>query len=158
MTVDIEAFKKLGGCTNGETWKLLTQTDLTGDERIRMLTTAYASLYLWGEGGATPLHYARAHWLISRVLCVLGEASLADQHVQLCGRFTAAAEDRKDFDDVYLVEAQARVAAAKGDRAQALELKARALALAALVTDAEDRDILEGDLKSGPWFGCEATK
>jgi hypothetical protein len=32
---------------------------------------------------------------------------------------------------------------------------ARAQMLVAQVADVEDRDIVEGDLKSGPWFGVE---
>ena len=151
--MDPAELKKLAIDANGEVWSLLQKPALTAEEGDRMSASAFASLYLWGKAGGTPLHQARGHWLISRVMCVLNEPSLAAHHALLCDRFTKESADRSDFDEVYALEAQARAAAAKKDFGTAGPLKSRATQQAEAVKDPEDRKILMGDLHSEPWFG-----
>lgn len=151
--MELSEIKKLAVEANNETWKYLSKTDLGQDEKVQMLNCAYASLYLWARAGGTALNFARGHWLISRVLCVLEEADLADHHTKLCRYYTEQADGKKDFEDMYVIEAEARVAALKGDRTTAAKLKAEALRLAALVKNPEDRKFAELDVRAEPWFG-----
>ena len=145
--------KKLASEANGETWKYLTKDILGEDEKVQMLSCAYASLYLWARSGGTAINLARGHWLISRVCCVIESPTLAQHHSKLCQTYTDLAEDKKDFDFVYAFESEARVAALLQNNKKAIELKAKAKKLASEIKDAQDREIVEGDLNSGPWFG-----
>ena len=151
--MDQSGLRKLASEANGEAWKLLSSNDLGQDEKVQMLSCAYASLYLWARAGGTTLHLARGNWLISRIGCVLEDSRLAEHHANLCRAYTELADDKKDFDAVYAIEAQARVAALNKDHAAAASLKAEASRLAALVEDSEDRQITEDDVHSEPWFG-----
>jgi len=132
--------QKAGIDATMETWTLLQKPSLTDEERDQMIATAYASHYLWEKSRlGTNIHQARAHWLISRVMCVAGQPALAERHALRCAEFTAQADDRKDFDDVYAIEASARAAAANNNAAKAKELRAKAAAMAKEVADQEDR-------------------
>lgn len=151
--MDITEVKKLASEANSEAWKFLSRSNLGEDERIQMLACSYSSLYLWARAGGSSLNLARGHWLISRVACVLDEKSLAQKHSKLCRSYTELATDRKDFDDVYALESEARVAALIGDKARSAELQMKAKKLASEVKDSEDRELVEGDLAAEPWFG-----
>lgn len=149
--------KKLAIEANNETWKYLSQPELKPDEKVQILASAYSSLYLWARAGGDFVNLTRAHWLISRVLCVLEQKDLAIHQSKLCGSYLELAiRDGlavKDFDKVYSVEAEARIAALMGNHAQAKSLKAKALGMAKDIVDPEDRQILEGDIRAEPWFG-----
>jgi hypothetical protein len=151
--MDAKDLQKLGIDANIETWGLLQKQTLTDDDVDQMIATAYASNYLWEKSGlGTKIHQARGHWLISRVMCVAGDAKLAQRHSILCSRYTAEAADREDFDEVYAAEAEARVAAMQHDQNKARALRSKAEAMAATVKDDESREITIGDIKSDPWF------
>ena len=146
--------RKLGIDANITTWNFLQQESLSEDERSQMIQSAYASNYLWEKSGlGTKINQARGHWLISRVMCVAGNVELAASHAALCKRYTEEASDCEDFDRVYAVEAEARVAAMQGNLEKARELRTKAEAMAAALQDAETRDITIGDVKAEPWFG-----
>ena len=148
-----EVVKKLAMKSNADAWNYLQKDSLGEDEKVQMLCCAYSSLYLWAACGGTSLHFARAHWLISRVCCVLAEVRLAAKHAEMCSTYTELALDRKDFDDVYATEAKARSFALAGDKIQATHFKKRATELAQKINDLEDRGIAEGDIQTEPWFG-----
>lgn len=148
-----DELKKLAIKSNGETWNYLQKESLADDEKVQMLCCAYSSLYLWASSGGTSLNLARGHWLLSRVCCVLKEASLANKHAELCSVYTEMAADRKDFDEVYAIEAKARSMALSGDRVLAAQLKRQASELATKIQDPENKSIAEADILSEPWFG-----
>lgn len=51
-----------------ETWRLMEQEERSRDDDDRMIHTAHASRYHWGQvRDATPPHRARGDWQISRV-------------------------------------------------------------------------------------------
>src|SRR5262245_25002579 len=148
--MESQDLKKLAIDANGETWTHLQNPSRTPDERDRMAASAYASLYLWEKAGGTALNQARGHWLISRVHCIAGNPELAARHAQLCDRYTQAATDRKDFDDVYAMEAQARAAAMNREFPAAARLKAQADQRAQAIQDPEDKQLVLTDLASEP--------
>lgn len=137
-----------------ETWALLQKQALIDDDVDQMIAATYASHYLWQKSGlGTKIHQARGHWLISRVMSVVGNTALAKQHALLCSRYAAEATDRENFDEVYAVEAEARVAAMLNQMGKARELRSKEETLSATVKDDESREIIIGDVKSEPWFG-----
>lgn len=143
---------------NMETWEFLQKQNLTEDDKDRMIGAAYASHYLWEKCGiGSTVNLARGHWLISRVMCVSGQRDLANRHATLCTTYTLEASDREDFDEVYAVEAEARVAAMSNHQEKARELRAKALAMAETITDAKSRELVINDIMTEPWFGIPST-
>jgi hypothetical protein len=96
-----------------------------------------------------PENLGRGHWLCSRVQATLGHADAAAYHA---GRYVSIAEagEVEDWDLAAALEAAARAAAVGGafDAAEALEAQARSQL--AVVSDPEDRAVVESDLATLP--------
>lgn len=92
-------------CFNA-TWGLLDNKDRTEEDNFRMIHTAHASRFHWGEIG-TPLEFQRGEWQISRVYSVLGLGEPALHHAQHCHDICT---EKKigDFDMAFACEALAR--------------------------------------------------
>ena len=133
-----------------ETWRLMEQEERTGQDDDRMIHTAHASRYHWGQvPTAPPAHLARGEWQISRVYTVLGRAEPALHHARrvlnLCQENGIG-----DWDLAFAYEALARAHAIAGDAGQAREFTDRALAAAEDIADSEDRDLVLADLETIP--------
>ena len=101
-----------------------------------------------------PENAARAAWLVSRAHVALGQGDAALYHADRSAAVVATA-GLADFDLAYAHEARARALACLGrlEEAEAELAAARAVPIA----DDEDRQIVDGDLAAGPWFGLAAT-
>lgn len=133
-----------------ETWRLMEQEGRTRQDDDRMIHTAHASRYHWGQvPTATAVHLARGEWQISRVYAVLGRAEPALHHARrtldLCQENGIG-----DWDIGFAYEALARAHAVAGDASLTRQYTDQALAAAEEVADDEDRDILIGDLETIP--------
>jgi hypothetical protein len=133
-----------------EAWRLMEQEGRTRDDDDRMIHTAHASRYHWGQvPDATAAHRARGEWQISRVYSTLGRAEPALHHARrvldLCQENGIG-----DWDLGFAYEALARAHAVAGDGALAREFTDQALAAADDVADDEDRDLLLADLETIP--------
>lgn len=133
-----------------QTWRLLEQQGRASADDDRMIHTAHASRYHWGQvPAATPAHLARGEWLISRVYAVLGRAEPAQYHagrvLDLC-----QGNDIGDFDLAFAYEALARAHAVAGHARQARDYTDQALAAAQDITDGEDRALVLADLETIP--------
>lgn len=81
---------------------------------------------------------------------MLGHGELALHPAEQCMKVVEEA-GLQDFDRAYAQEAKARALACLGRLDEAgVELKA---ARAVPIADDEDREILEGDLATEPWYG-----
>ena len=132
------------------TWLLLEHEDRTRDDDDRMIHTAHASRYHWGQvPEATPAHLARGEWIISRVYAVLGRPEPALHHARrvldLCQEHGIG-----DFDLAFAYEALARAHAVAGDAGQARDYADQALAAAEDIADSDDRDLVLADLETVP--------
>ena len=129
-------------------FELLEKTDRTAADDQELVNAAHASRYHWTSIG-TPRHLAIGDWQISRVYATLDRPEPAVHHARLC-----LDNARLVTDEPWLLasayEGLARAYAASGDRAAAVEWKARAVAQLELVTDADDREIVEQDVASLP--------
>jgi hypothetical protein len=133
-----------------QTWRLLDQPERASADDDRMIHTAHASRYHWGQvPTVTPAHLARGEWLISRVYAVLGRAEPARYHAR---RVVELCQDNGigDFDLAFGYEALARAHAVAGDAAQARNCTDQALAAAQDIADGEDRDLVLADLETIP--------
>jgi hypothetical protein len=102
-----------------ETWRLLGQEQRTRADDDRMIHTAHASRYHWGQvPAATPAHLARSEWLISRVYAVLQRPEPALYHAR---RVLDLGQDNGigDFDLAFAYKALARAHATGGAAAAA---------------------------------------
>ncbi len=129
-------------------WELLEKPDRTAVDDDELVNAAHASRYLWTSIGDATKH-AIGDWQISRVYSVLGRPEPAVHHARRC---LALAQDVTG--ETWLLasayEGLARAYAVAGDRAAALEWKAKAEARLAEVEDADDREIVERDIASLP--------
>ena len=142
---------------NNSTWELLDGRSLVGDDLDQLLERAYAAAHHWRRAeGSGPVNRARASWLLSRAHAVAGHGELALHHAERCAEHTAdAGDEAADFDHAFQHEARARALACLGrmDEARA----ARDQAVSTPIADDQDREIVEGDLASEPWFGLDAS-
>jgi hypothetical protein len=128
------------------TWTLLEKPSRSREQDDEMIHAAHASRYHWGEVGEQ-VNLARGEWQISRVNAVLGRGEPALYHARRCLEINEAnASFREDWELGSAYEALARAYAVTGDRATSDEWKARAIAELAKIADAEDRQVLEGDI------------
>jgi len=138
---------------NGEVWELLDTTDRSSVDDERMLYAAWASAYHWLQAG-TAVHHQRAEWLLSRVYTVLGDAPAAMAHARRCLELTETSPgEMAPFDLAYACEAIARASALAGDEHEATRYLELAREAGTRITGAEDRQIFEGDLNGGNWYG-----
>jgi hypothetical protein len=128
--------------------ELLEQDDRTAADDEELVNAAHASRYHWTSIGR-PRHLAIGDWQVARVYSTLGRPEPAVHHALLC-----LERARLVTDEPWLLasayEGLARAYAASGDRAAAQECKAKAVAALELVTDADDREIVEQDIASLP--------
>ncbi|UUO06739.1 hypothetical protein M4951_00140 [Blastopirellula sp. J2-11] len=130
-------------CFNS-TWDLIDQTDRSETESAQMLLRSAASLWHWSErDDCTPQNLSVGYWQLSRVLALLGEASLAARIGRIC-------LDVSPADDPFLVgfayEALARAALVAGDKIEMDRCLTEATLRAGQVKDADKRESLEADL------------
>lgn len=87
-------------------WDLIEKTDRSQDDDLRMIHTAHASRFHWGEVG-TPVEFARGEWQISRVYSLLGMFESALYHATVSLNFCKE-NNIRDFDLAFAYEAIAR--------------------------------------------------
>jgi tetratricopeptide (TPR) repeat protein len=140
----------LGAQLFNETWRLMEQENRSALDDDRMIHTAHASRYHWGQAAtATPANLARGEWQVSRVYAVLQRAEPALHHAR---RVLEICQDNKigDWDLGFAYEALARAYAVAGDAEQARAHTDQALAAAEGIAKNEDRELLLADLETIP--------
>ena len=153
MEFDTDLHRKLGATLNGEVWTLLEKQDRTPAEDRRMIHAAHASHYHWLHAG-DEVNEQRGEWLIARAYQALGYEEAALRHAERCMELTEQHRDRmEDFDLAFACEGLARANALAGNLEKARELKAKASELGQRIAADEDREVFEGDLAGGEWYG-----
>jgi DNA-binding transcriptional MerR regulator len=133
-----------------ETWRLLEKENRTRDDDDRMIHTAHASRYHWGQvATATPANLARGEWQVSRVYAVLGRSEPAIHHAQRVVDICTG-NGIGNWDLAFAYEALARAYAVAGDAEAARRWTDKALAAAELITGDVDRDLVLSDLETIP--------
>ena len=148
--IDATTRRRLAADLFNHTWTLLETTDRTREQDDEMLHAAHASRFHWGEvADAPPASLARGEWQCSRVYAVLGRAEPALWHARRCLAINEA-NGAGDWDIAAAYEAMARACLTAGDLAESAAWKARATAALADIADADDREVIEGDLATLP--------
>jgi len=118
-------------------WELLEIPDRTPEQDAELIHAAHASRYHWGEIQDTPARLWR------------GEPAL--WHARRAVTLVEAGGDAvEDWDRPAVYEGMARASFGAGDPAGGSAWKARAAELAAALTDADDREVIERDLATLP--------
>jgi DNA-binding transcriptional MerR regulator len=146
--LDVATRRALAAGLFNHVWTLLETQDRTREQNDEMVHAAHASRYHWGEIGDAK-NLAIGEWQCSRVYAVLGRGEPALHHARRCLEITEGHKaERWLLASAY--EALARASAVAGDRAGAAEWKQKAQATMAEVEDADDRQIVEGDIATLP--------
>ena len=109
-----EAHKKFAVNLFNSTWDLIDKKDRTKEEDDKMIHSAHASRYHWGEIGK-PLHFERGEWQISRAYSVLNRSEPALYHAKRCLEICKE-NNIRDFDIAFAYEAMARATALSGNK------------------------------------------
>jgi DNA-binding transcriptional MerR regulator len=144
IALEPELQRKLAGELFNYVWTLLEKEDRTERETELMVAAAYASRFFWEEPGDAVRH-VRGEWQISRACAVAEMAEAALRHGHRC---LALCEEHgiADFDLAYAYEALARAHAVAGDDQSAKQYADQARAAAELISDQEDRELVDSDL------------
>lgn len=141
---------------NNEVWDLIDDgisPESPAADRDVVLYGAYAAARHWMEAGGVE-HRARAEYLVSRAAVAVGLPDVGLRHARACFDLVEQHPDTMaDWDAPFAFEVLARALAANGETDAARPLLARARELTAAVAGAGDREVLEGELARGPWFG-----
>lgn len=110
---EIKTHRKFAVDCFNDTWDLIDNKDRSHEEDLKMIHSAHASRYHWGEIG-TPLEFARGDWQISRVYAILGDGTSAVVYAQESLNHCLN-NDIGDFDLAFAYEALARASAVMGN-------------------------------------------
>lgn len=144
-----EDHRRLGAALFNHTWTFLERDGRSPEDDDAMLHAAYASRYHWSKASDEAMHQGRGEWQLARVYAVLGRAEPALYHARRCLHWCEVGPV-EDWETPFAHEALARAHAVAGDWDAAERHEAEARTLAALVEDAEDRELLERDLATLP--------
>ena len=146
--LDADSQKALAKTLYNRVWELLEKADRTAAEDEELVHTAHASRHFW-TGIGDEKNRSIGDWQISRVYSVLGRGEPAVHHARLCLQHAQQVEG-EEWLLASAYEGLARAYAVAGDRAAAQEWKAKAIARLLEVADADDREIVEGDIATLP--------
>jgi len=131
-----------------EVWTMLENVNRSVEDDDRLVHAAHASRYHWGEIGG-PEQLAIGEWQCSRVYAVLGRGEPSLHHARRALEI-AEGPGLPDWLTASAMEAMARASAVAGDEAEALRWASAAKAAADAIADAEDREVVMGDLATLP--------
>jgi hypothetical protein len=149
--IDPATRRALAAGLYNQSWKLLEIPDRTPEQDAELIHCAHASRYHWGEIADTPARLWRGEWLCARVYAVLGRGEPALWHARRAVTLVeAGGAATEEWDRPAVYEAMARASLVAGDAVEGAAWKARSGELAAALTDADDREVIERDLATLP--------
>ena len=148
ISLEPDLQRKLAGELFNYVWTLLEKEARTDRQTELMVAAAYASRFFW-EGPGEPVHHVRGEWQISRACATADMPEAALAHARRCLELCQE-HGIQDFDIAYAYEALARAHHAAGDTDAAKHFAEQARAAAELVSDQEDRELVDSDLATLP--------
>jgi DNA-binding transcriptional MerR regulator len=145
--LEADAHRRLGVELFNHVWRLLEAEERTVEQEDEMIHAAHASRWHWSRTGVEDLNQRLAigEWQCSRVYAVLGHGEPALFHARRCLKRVESG-DVESWAVASAYEAMARAASVAGDSAAFEEWRQRARAAADAIEDAEEREVIEGDL------------
>lgn len=130
--------------SNNEFWSL-SESELTQEEKQRVLTVAFSSLYHWTEVG-TQENIELANLAVARALCV-NNSSLSVQFAQTA--FSYFDGDGADWVQAFTNAVLSHALLTLGDQAQSVKYYEKAISYQEILSD-EDRKIFDSTFKTIP--------
>jgi hypothetical protein len=126
-------------------WELMAMPARTPADDEAMELAAAASLWHWTQRpDCTGRHLSIGHWQLARVYALLGRGGDSMRHARRC---LTHSEGLPPFYVGYAHEAVARAALASGEAARCREHLERARRCAGSVTEDDERELLERDVR-----------
>ena len=141
-----ECHKKFAVNTFNETWNYLEKTELSKQEKEKMLELAYTSLDHWRKAG-TNTNVERGEWLLARVYAVIKNGENALFHAEQCLKICKE-NNIKDWDIAFAYEAIARAYATLKQNKECKEYLNLAEEAGNSIKKKADKDLLFNDLKT----------
>jgi hypothetical protein len=125
-------------------WDLIDKPGRTAEDDRMMVALSQASIYHWlNRPDCEPKRLSVGYWQASRIQALLGNAAEAGNHAEVCLQYSMGQDP---FLLGYAYEAKARAAKIAGNSSVAAEQLVLAKEQAALVSNKEDRELLQSDL------------
>jgi hypothetical protein len=125
-------------------WDLIDKPGRTAEDDRMMVALSQASIYHWlNRPDCEPKRLSVGYWQASRIQALLGNAAEAGNHAEVCLQYSMGQDP---FLLGYAYEARARAAKIAGNSSVAAEQLVLAKEQAALVSNKEDRELLQSDL------------
>lgn len=143
---DTDLHRRLAAQFFNDTWVLIEKPDRSPDDDGRMIHAAHASRFHWEQASGTPINLLIGEWQCSRVYATLRRGEPAIFHARRC----LGLAQRNGVTGFYLAsahEGMARALALLKEPSAAEHLQI-ARGILKTLSDAEDRRVLEADLKS----------
>ena len=140
--------RRLASRANNRAWSLAEQPSRTPEEDRDMLDAAHAAMNLWSQI-ETPRNFALAQLLLGQVHALLGNANYALPYAEAAHRYLAATAS-EPWQAAMSHAILAGAAHCAGDSALHETHYSAALALSAMMPNAEDRAIFEATIKVVP--------
>jgi hypothetical protein len=146
--VEVEAHREVAVATYQRCWELLELPVRSNHDDVDLLTNAFASRFHWSHAGG-PQEWIIGDWMVSRAAAATGQGQLA---VWFAVRADAATDgtDVPDWLRASTAEGVARAYGAFGDEERRDLWIHKAQALVDAIADAEDRELIAGQLASVP--------
>ncbi|MBI3162818.1 MAG: hypothetical protein HYZ23_09920 [Chloroflexi bacterium] len=132
-------------CFN-KTWEWIDNPHRTPTDDLSMLQSAMTSLWHWTQReDAKPQNLSVGYWQVSRVFALMGQSDNARRYAEVS---ITHSEGCPPFYAGFAYEALARAEMVDGNHEMMNEYLAKARELAEQVDDAEDKEVLMGDINS----------
>jgi DNA-binding transcriptional MerR regulator len=148
VSLEPELQRKLAADLFNHTWTLLEKADRSERETDLMIAATHAQRFFWEEIGE-PANHARGEWQIARVYSTVGRAEPALYHAQRCLQICEE-HGIGDWDLAFAYEGLARAYAVAGESDASARYEAQAREAAEHIAEADDRELLLGDLDTLP--------
>lgn len=125
-------------------WNYLDKHSLTPEEELTMLDLAHTSSFHWSKIGK-PRNFAVGAWQISRCYTKINDGFMALKYAEKCLKITVDNKVEDNYLSAY--EGIARAYAVLKDYENAKKYIAKAEDELGKITDKEDRDIFEPQIK-----------
>jgi hypothetical protein len=136
-------------------WTLLDQDQLDADQQRELERTAMASLYHWSVVGGAK-EEAIGEWMVARVCVRLGFAEEAIRHAARAAEVVSE-HGLGDYLVASTLEGLARAHALAGQLETATMLKEAAVRALDVISNEQDRALIERQIAEEPWFGVPAS-
>jgi hypothetical protein len=149
------AHRWFGAEFNNRIFPLLEKYDRTVEETEEMIAMAYASTLHWGKYSKhSAANRARGENMIATTLAYAGRKEAAMHHAKRNHDIVLNNKsEMSDFDVSYAFMAMARSLALNGDSKKAKEYYDKCQQSIEVIKDQKDKEIVESDFRSGPWYG-----